>query len=294
MAETIVWVDPDGVSTTLHGGSGMFAAWNVSGRFSPPTRFEEEGIPEGDGSRLRAVHHGPNDIVLPVWVQAATDAALRTSVRALVSSMNPKRGDGILRITSPLGDQREVVCRVVTGLEGAERIGDTTGDAAQLLPLVFRAHDPYWQDTSDTVSGPWTVGSSPGSFFPLFPLRLASSEVFAQVTVVNTGDEDAWPVWTVTGPGANPKLKNLTTGKTLDLASYTIAAGEVVTIDTRPTGANRKTVQSSTTGNLYSKLTAVSALWSFVRGSNSVSIEMGSATSASSVQVARRHRYLAA
>lgn len=287
-----MWVDPDGVSTTLHGGAGVFAVWNVSGRFSPPAEFEEEGIPEGDGARLLAVHHGPNDIVLPVWLQAATQAELRTSVRALVSSMNPKRGDGTLRITSPLGDQREVVCRVVTGLEGAERIGDTTGDAAQMLPLVFRAHDPYWQDAADTMSGPWTVGSSPGSFFPMFPVRLASSEVFAQVTVVNSGDEDAWPVWTITGPGLNPKLVNLTTGKTLNLASYTIAAGEVVTIDTRPTGASRKTVTSSTAGNLYSKVTG--ALWPFVRGSNSVSIEMGGGTAASSVQVARRNRYLAA
>jgi hypothetical protein len=292
MSETVTWIDPAGASTTLNGGSGMFVPWDVSGRFAPPARFDEEGIPEGDGSRLRAVRHETRDFSLPVWVQAADQGSLRTAVRSLVTSMNPKRGDGIIRVTSPLGDQREIVCRVVAGLEGAERIGDTTGIWAQLFPLIFRANDPYWQDISDTVSGPWTVGSSPGSFFTLFPVRLSSSEVFSQMTVFNAGDEDAWPVWTITGPGLNPKLKNLTTGKTLDLVSYTIDAGEVVTIDTRPTGLNRKTVTSSTDGNLYGLVTG--ALWPFAPGSNSVSIEMGGGTAASSVQVARRHRYLAA
>lgn len=293
MTETIEWIDPDGTTTTLHGGADMFVAWNVSGRFSPSARFEEEGIPEGDGARLRAVHHDARDFGLPVWVRAGDEATLRTAIRSLVSAMNPVRGDGRIRVTSPLGDQREIVCRVAAGLEGAERIGDSSGVWAQLFPLVFRAHEPYWQDTTDTTSGPWLLASSPGSFFPLFPIRLSSSEVFAQVTLTNAGDVESWPVWVITGPGANPKLRNLTTGKDLELPAYTIAAGEVVTIDTRPTGSTRKTVTSSTGGNLYRLLSGTSALWPLARGTNSVAIEMGGATSASSVQVSRRHRYLA-
>lgn len=283
----MTWIDPDGAETTL------LVDWDVTGRFSPPTRFEEEGIPEQDGMRLRAVHHGARDFVLPLWIEGASESDLRTKMRSLVSSMNPLRGDGRIRVTSPIGDQREIVCRAASGLEMGERIGDTSGPEVQKAAVVFRAWEPYWQDAADVVSGPWTVGGSPGSFFPIFPLRLASSEVFASVTVVNTGDVDAWPVWTITGPGANPRIRNLTTGKDFYLPAYTIQPGEVVTIDTRPTGATRKTVTSNTVGNLYGRLSGTTALWPFARGSNSVQIEMGSATTATAIQVSRRHRYLA-
>jgi Phage tail protein len=300
VSETAVWIAPDGSSTTLHNGSNpyggtYFVSWSVSGRFSPPVRFQEDGVPDQDGLRLRAVFHGANEITLPIWVQGSSDADLRTKIRALVSSMNPKRGDGKLRITSPLGDQREVVCRVASGFDGAERIGDTTGAVAQMFPLTFKAHDPYWQDVADIVAGPWTVGTSPGSFFPFFPIRLSSSEVFAQVTIDNTGDENSWPIWTITGPGDNFKLKNLTTNKTLDIGAYFIIAGEVITIDTRPSGLSRRTITSNVAGNLYTRLTVTSAMWPLIPGSNQISIEMGTASAGvTSVQMARRQKYLAA
>lgn len=290
----IEWVDADGVTTVLSADDSRMVEWNVSGLLSPPVRFEEEGIPEMDGARLRAVHHSVREVFIPVWVHGTSAADLRTKVRQLVSALNPLRGDGRLRVTSPIGDQRELVCRVSSGLEGVERLGETSGIWSQSMPLLFRVWDPYWQDVSDTVSGPWNTGGNPGSFFPLFPLRLSSSEVFASVTVDNAGDVEAWPVWTLTGPGASPKLKNLTTGKTLDLSAYSIASGEVVTIDTRPTGSTRKTITSSVNGNLYPYLTATSALWPFALGSNTVQVEMGSASDVSSVQVSRRHRWLAA
>jgi hypothetical protein len=300
VTETIEWIAPDDTVTTLHGGADPYAgthfvAWNVQGRFSPQARFDEEGIPDADGMRLRAVYYGPGEVTVPVWVQGTSDADLRAKTRALVSTMNPKRGDGRLRVTSPIGDQRELLCRVADGLQGMERIGDTSGAVAQFFPLTFRAHDPFWQDTADTSAGPWEIGTSPGTFFPLFPILLSSSEVFAQANVTNTGDEDAWPVWTITGPGASPRIINNTTEKGFSLATYTLAAMETVTVDTRPTGATRKTVTSSENGDLYRLLDAGSALWPLVPGANSISIELGGAVAGqSSVQMRRRHRYLAA
>lgn len=294
-----MWIAPDGTQTTLHGPdpylATYFVSWNVAGRFSPPSRFEEEGVPEQDGMRLRSVLFGAREFTLPVWIKGTSDADLRTKVRALVSTMNPKRGDGRIQITSPIGDQREITCRVSSGLDGAEKIGDSSGATAQLFPVTFRAHDPFWQDTADVVAGPWMVGSTPGTFFPFFPLRLSSSEIFAQDTIVNLGDDDAWPVWTITGPGENPKVRNLTTGKSLDLGIYFIVSGEVITIDTRPSGLARRTITSNINGNLYRLLTASSAMWPLIPGSNLISIEMGIASAGvTAVQMARRNRYLAA
>lgn len=284
MSETVTWIDPVGVSTTLNGGVDIFTEWNVSGRFAPPSRFDEEGIPEGDGSRLRAVRHETRDFSLPVWVEAPDQGSLRTAVRSLVSALNPKRGDGIIRVTTPVGDQREIVCRVVTGLEGVERIGDTSGVWAQAFPLVFRSHNPYWRDISD-IGATYTVGT-PSTFFPFFPIRLSNAQVFTDAAPDNIGDVDAWPVWTLTGPGSTIYLRNLTTGYLLNLDTV-LGVGETAVIDTKA-----KTVTGGSGANLFADLSNDSYLWPLEPGVNSVRIEMAGATAASSVTLAFRPHYL--
>jgi phage-related protein len=286
LSETVTWIDPDGASTTLNGGPDTFVTWDVSGRFAPPARFDEEGIPGGDGSSLRAVRHDTREFTLPVWIEAPDQGALRAAKRALVRSMNPKRGDGLIRVTSPIGDQREIVCRVAAGLEGVERIDDTSGLWMQMFPLVFRANNPYWRDISD-IAATYTVGT-PSTFFPFFPIRLSNAQVFTDASPDNVGDVDAWPVWTLTGPGSTIYLRNLTTGYVLNLAT-TLGSGESAVIDTRP-GA--KTVTKADGTNLFSQLSNSSFLWPLEPGVNSLRIEMSGATAASSVSMAFRPHYL--
>lgn len=283
MAETVEWIDAAGTSSVLE------VEWNVSGRFAPPVAMEEEAIPGQPGLRLRTVRHRERDFTLPLWITAASEAALRTALRQLIAKMDPTRGAGKVRVTGPGGDQREIECYYSGGLEMAERLGDTSGPLLQRGIATFRAHDPYWQDTTDTAAGPWQIGTAPGSFFPFFPLRLSSSEIFAATTITNLGDVDAWPVWTIVGPGSAISLKNLTTGKSLTL-STTISAGSSVVIDTRP---GKKTVTRSDGVNLYSSLSSTSSLWPLRYGANSIQIEMAGATAGvSSVSLLRRHRYL--
>lgn len=286
MSETVTWIDPVGVSTTLNGGVDMFTEWNVTGRFAPPSQFDEEGIPESDGSRLRAVRHETRDFSLPVWVEAPDQGSLRTAVRSLVSALNPKRGDGLIRVTSPLGDQREIVCRVAAGLEGVERIGDTSGVWAQHFPLVFRAHNPYWRAVSD-IGATYTVDGV-STFFPFFPIRLTNAQVFADASPDNLGDVDAWPVWTLTGPGSTIYLRNLTTGYLLNLDTA-LGSGETAVIDTRP---GVKTVTRGDGVNLFGDLSNDSYLWPLAPGVNSVRVEMSGATADSAVGLAFRPHYL--
>ena len=66
---------------------------------------------------------------------------------------------------------------------------------------------------------------------------------------------------------------------------------DAVTIDTRP-GA--KTVTKQDGSNLFGFLAWPPQLWSLAQGSNSVRIEMSAATSASSVVLSWRRRYLSA
>lgn len=278
--EVTEFIDPDGTSITLD------VDWDASGRGMPPIEFEEDQVPERSGSRHRNTRHGVRELVLPLWVDADSSAALRTTLRSLMYTMDPVRGAGKIRVTSELGDQREVTCRYAAGLEMAEKLGDTSGPTLQRLPAVFRVFDPYWYAVADNTAS-FETGDT-ATFFPFFPLRLSSSEVFATGTITNEGDVYAWPVWTITGPGSVLVLRNLTTGKTLTLTA-TIGAGEQVVIDTRE-GA--KTVTKNDGTNLFSGLSATSSLWSLQKGANALQIELTGATSASLVHLAYRPRYL--
>lgn len=277
-----MWLDVDGGSTTLD------VDWETAGRFAPPGVFYADGVPEQPGARLRTVLHGVREFTLPFWLSGSSETDLRSQLRTLVARMDPVRGDGRIRVTAPGGDQREITCRVSGGLELAEHLGESSGPATQKVVGSFRAYDPYWYATSDTVlTG--TTGTI-ATFFPIFPVRLNSSEVFASATVTNPGDVDCWPVWVITGPGSAITLRNLTTGKLAKFSTTTLAAREYITVDTRP---GVKTVTKQDGSNLFSDLSTDSALWSMPRGSNSVQVEMGGATAASSVQLRFRPRYLA-
>lgn len=286
--QALGWVDADGSLTPIRGGTDIAVAEEVTGRFAPTMRFTVGTVPLQPGQRFRSVTHGLADIAVPVvfWPSSAT--ALRTLLRAWAHRLDPVRGDGALRVTAPGGDQRELVCRYLDGLERVveDDFSDRFGHTKAVLHFI--AEQPYWQDVSDT-SASWSV-STPATFFPIFPLRLSSSEVFADVTVSNDGDVEAWPVWTVTGPGSSLALRNLTTGELLS-SSATLLGGDTLTIDTRP---GRKTVTALSGSNQFSTLSSASTLWSFTRGSNSVRIELAGTTAASGVALKWRRRWLSA
>ena len=286
----LVWVDASGASTAIRNGSDIDIATGVAGRFGPPIAMVVEEIPLQPGQRIRNVRHGPTKVALPILFHPASAAAGRASLRAWAHRLDPTRGDGRLQATSPSGDTRELVCRYAGGLE--ELAEDFYSDFYGAAKAVwhFTTEQPYWQDVSDTVQS-WSLLSSLATFFPLLPLRLSGSEVFADATVDNSvGDVEAWPVWIVTGPGSNPILRNLTTGKLLSLP-VTLSGGESVTIDTRP-GVKMVTKGDGT--NLFGSLTSGSALWSLVQGSNSIRLEFTSATTASQIALNWRRRYLSA
>jgi hypothetical protein len=108
--------------------------------------------------------------------------------------------------------------------------------------------------------------------------------------VTNAGDVEAWPVWTITGPGSGIVLRNLTTGQSMDFGVGALAAGNTVVVDTRP-GA--KTAVANGSINVFPFLSAASVLWSLQRGANAVRLEMsGAIAGASGLSLAYRPRYL--
>jgi phage-related protein len=280
-AEITQFVDPFGVVTTLD------VDWQAKGRFMPEVLHEEDGVPGQPGARHRASRHKEHDFTIRITISAADEPGLRTAQRAMVSSMDPTRGEGTIRVTSPLADVREIPVYYVDGLQMDESPG-ASGPTMQQCDVTFRAYDPYWRDPSD-VSGTFTIGAAP-TFFPIFPIRLAASQIAASQPVLNGGDVDTWPVITLVGPGGAITLRNLTTGKSTVFSTVALGAGESIVIDTRP---GVKTVTKNDGSNLFSDLDPTTALWSLQPGSNSVQLEMsGASVGASSLVFAYRQKYL--
>ncbi|MFC3453993.1 phage distal tail protein [Amycolatopsis speibonae] len=280
-AEITRWIDPNGVETLLD------VDWEATGRFMPEPQHDEDEVPEQDGSHHRETRFKPKDFTIRVTTVENGEPALRQSLRDLMKAMNPKKGEGIIRVTSPIGDTREIGCRYLSGL-GLEEKPEVSGPTMQQAVITLHANDPFWLDQSDTTTT-YAIGNPP-AFFPIPPLRLTASEIAVDTTVNNDGDDDAWPVWTIYGPGSGATLRNLTTGKVLSLPSSSLGLGESISIDTRK---GRKTVTKNDGTNLFTGLTTTSALWPLVEGTNAVRLEMtGVTTGVSSLQLSYRRRYL--
>lgn len=280
-AEISQWIDPDGNVTTLD------VDWQASGRFMPEVSLISTGVPGQPGERLREVRHAVKEFTIRLTLVTDDEPSLRVAQRNLVTAMNPARGPGILRVTSTIGDVREIECYYASGL-GMEEAEGTSGPNMQQADVTFRAFEPYWRDPLET-SIPFGIGVTP-TFFPIFPIRLTSSQIAVDVTVDNTGDVEAWPVWQIIGPGSAITLRNVTTGKLLTLATVPLNAGESITVDTRP---GYKTVTKQDGTSVFYDLTTSSSLWPLIIGNNAVRLEMGGAIAgSSSLQLNYRQRYL--
>lgn len=275
--ETITWIDPDGDQLELTDLKG------ITGRGLPPVDFQDLVVPLQPGSAFRSVRDQRRDLVIPVLCDGSSKIDYREQLRTIARRLHPSSTSGVLQVATIDGTTRELDAWYVDGFQWIEEHPDWMTPS-----LLFRAVDPYWRDV-DWAQTDYVTGTA-ATFFPFFPLSLSSSEVFAADSVDNGGDVESWPMWMVTGPGSGLVLRNLTTGELLALTA-TLGAGESVTIDTTP---GVKTVTKNDGTNLFSGLSSDSSLWSLAPGSNSIQIELTSATSASVVSLRWRRRWLTA
>lgn len=264
MTDLLEWVDAAGIITPLTDQQTLDVEWGITGRFMPPIEHVEDDVPQQDGSRLRLVRVRPRDVPLKLSVLGDDEQHLRTLLRQLVALFSPSRGDGRLRATRADGTARELRCRYKGGLDAlSEDFESSYG--WQRAVLVLRAHDPYWYDTVAR-----SITYRPGAPQPFFPdLAINSDRIIGTQTVVNDGDVDAWPVWTVHGAASRFHTNNDTTGRSLQLSTALTAAQSAVA-DTRPFV---KTVRRDDGTNLFAVASQPpSSLWPLIPGDNQVSI----------------------
>lgn len=296
--DRIEWDDADGDTLTL-AGSDRFVGQGTSGRALPPIFVQEQLVPLRPGAVLRYVNHAARDVAVP-WVVHSVDLAnVEQLLRDYLPRFDPVRGDGVLRSISPDGVTRELTkVRYLSGFERVESppdqgFSDSEAVAHQLGTLLFRAYDPYWYGPEEQEV--FDTGTVVGSFFPIPNpvsgsfITLVASEVYASATIVNTGDVDAQPVWTIDGPGTNIVLRDAGSGARLQFDGLTLTAGQVATIDTRD-GVMTALLDDGT--NLYPYLTDSSEFWWLPRGSTNVLVELTGATADTEVTLAWRPAHL--
>ncbi|MFD5208387.1 phage tail family protein [Streptomyces anulatus] len=245
---------------------------------------ESPGI---DGYEVRQVRAEGKTITLPIafWANDSR-AAYKARRRAFIRSLNPKRGQGTLTLTEPDGAQRSIGVRYQDGMEGDESL-DAAGARWCISALVFAVPSPYW--SGGEVATTWKTDSG-GDFFPFLPLTVGDSQVLGSVTVDNDGDDDAFPVWTITGPATTVTLTNVTTGQSLVL-TRTITGADTIVIDTRE---RQQTALLNGVTNLWPNLSNASSLWPLETGINELTLTVAGSTSATSVRMTYQPRYLAA
>ncbi len=292
MALSFALVDVNGVERALDDSTGVHVAMGSKGLGMPSISVSGDKLPYAPGETPRQVATPASVLDIPIYIEAATSAlldALLDTVRGWVLPGTERRTTPrtvLFRVTRDDGAEREIEGVYGGGLEGDDLAGVETWQDGM---LSLFCPDPYWRDIAATEVT-FTSGTGVRSWFPYWPYDLTPSSVFAEQTITNGGQVEAWPVWTITGPGSNPTLANLTTGEELSLVME-LGAGDVVTIDTSESGATAKTIRDQNGANLWPLATPLSVMWPLEVGGTDVRVSLAGATVASSVELAYRRRW---
>lgn len=287
-APTVSWTDPQGRTTVLSDdANGWVLQPGATGLDMPTYQVYADESPEIDGNFIRQVRAQARTVMLPLAVFSSVSRAdFLQRKRDLRRSLNPKLGSGTLTVTETDGTSRSIPARYQSGAEGDESV-DSGGMRSQVLALTFTCPSPFW--LGDLVHQEFQVVQS-GSFFPLLPLRLGTSQVLGDIVITNDGDDVAYPVWTVKGPATSVVLSNVTTGASLTL-NQSLGSGDTAVIDTRE---RVQTVLLNGSTNLWPNLDPGSSLWGLEPSDNEVTLTLTGATGASLMTLDFQPRYLSA
>lgn len=161
--------------------SPVYCTAGAKGLDLPTPLVISDTSPFLDGDYIRDIRDASREVFLPLLLNATTQADLWTARARLFGILRPTtRTDGcILTASSPAGTRYLTV--VYTGGAEGDLAKDQYGRTWQKMGVVLRAADPHWSSTLDQ-SVSWS-GSDTATWFPIFPLTLAASQILSEETV---------------------------------------------------------------------------------------------------------------
>jgi len=193
-----------------------------------------------DGGLWRNTKRGIRDLDLPITVLGNNRAEVETKLRRLARLTQDRLGPTSLSANYSNGTQLSMQVHYVGGAES--QWGEDAGMIWCRWLLSFQAPTPFWE-SAEVEQFTVVSGSAGRGLLPqLTKLKLTSGQAIGSITVNNTGDVAAYPVWTVIGP---LESVTFTSGNQSFGLETPIEAGEVITINsetgivTDQDGANR-------------------------------------------------------
>jgi hypothetical protein len=289
------WYAPDGsVWPLMASSSGIITqSEGVDGLGSAAITITSDPRARG-GARVRHIQPETRSITWPLYIYGDTHMEFITRWRAVERAFTStsEQGPGRLEIARPDGSARTVDAYYESGFDPSGKQGYYITSDYCVLSLF--CEDPYWRDAQpQQIHREFASGVDFQSPYP----SVSSSQVLGHTTLLNPGDVDAWPSWTMTGPASILTATRLDTGDAwtidpdaTDIGHGDLADGEYVTVDTDP-----PRVRFMDGSNWTAALDWPGAvLWSLPPGETDVSFDLDGAAAGSAVDLTFYPRYKSA
>lgn len=285
---------------------------DVMGLMMPPLRTYSKQAPYQHGDTWISTFLEPRTVTITLHARGCTRDDYFYLRNEILEVLNPHLGPFTYRFYQPDGTVREL--RGVTYDAGLD-IVPNRGASPQVLSSVFRmiAHDPVWWDPTENINTEYP-GAATGTSF-VFPLNTGAGDetsfdgasgiafgggggtVDIDFNKTYLGNWPSYPIIQILGPAEDPVLMNVTIDEKLDLTGYTVAAGEIITIDLR---FGYKTITSTVNDNIIGYLSTDSDLATFrlevdpvaVDGLNAFNFTAGATTGDTAVTIRWYSRYI--
>jgi len=156
------------------------------------------------------------------YINGTSESDLTTKLDSLKLAMAPTNADGTLTI-----DSRILFCRPA----GLDYIRSAQTRFLQDYQAQFKAQDPRFYSSTQYTQDIALPTATGGFSFPLaFPLAFGTISVGGILLATNAGNFESPPTIKIYGPVDNPRIKNITSGLSLEF-NLTVAAGDYLEID---------------------------------------------------------------
>lgn len=288
----LTYIDPDGRAWALTDRSSGVVALGCAGISSPPVSATSVSLP-GGGALPQSYRPAARTITIGIHLEGSTQAEFNarqdTWARALWNERAGSPAPSLLVVARPDGTSRQIEVSCIDGPDQSDDDATKSGLTWSTYALTFAADDPLWADSDATEL---TFGSSSAAGVPAMPpIVLAPATLLGENTVINSGDADSYPIWTIHGPG-QPTITNETTGRSFGL-DVDLGSDEVVVVDTRPT---MQSAVDGTDADRWGDLVKTSPrdLWPLIPGANNVNLSMASSGEGSQIVLSYTRRWLRA
>lgn len=205
-----------------------FTLKDIAGLGVVPVDIVTTANPDG-GVSVDLVRVKERAIVWPMRVRGRTNTEFLDKWRYLGNALAKTRrfGPGKLRLYRPDGTAREIEAYYQDGWGNEPHDGAWLEDTC---PVSLLCPDPFWRDTEATVLER-EYGTLVDYLDP-YP-NIGTGQVLGATTLLNAGQADVWPDWTITGPLTSLTAANTTRSQSFVL-TYTLTAGQAITMSSRP------------------------------------------------------------